>query len=201
MTRQQPYSTGKVAKILGASVEAVNYWIRQGKLKAFRTPGGHYRVDSLDLAQFQTSTGSWVDPEYRQELRVVPKILVVDDEPFIRDLIRDVFDEEYDVAVADGGVEGCLFYGDARPDILIVDICMPDLSGLEVVRAIKANHKRPVKVIVITGYPLDPRSEQVKLMEIDGYLQKPFDLDDLRRLVYSLDGDREPRRFQPSGVQ
>ena len=201
MTRQQPYSTGKVAKILGASVEAVSYWIRKGKLKAFRTPGGHYRIDTLDLAQFQDRTGSWVDPDFREELHVVPKILVVDDEPFMRDLIRDVFDEEYDVVTADGGVEGCLFYGDVKPDILIVDVCMPDLSGLEVVRAIKEKHKGQVKVIVITGFPLDPQSEQLKVMEIDGFLQKPFDLDHLRRVVYSLDDDKETKRFQPSGVQ
>jgi excisionase family DNA binding protein len=201
MAKHQAFSTGQVAKILGSSVEAVNYWIRQGKLPAFRTPGGHYRVDSVDLTAFQAKTGSWVDPEYREELHLVPKILVVDDEPYMRDLIKDLLDDEYDVSLADGGLEGCLFFGDLRPDILIVDVRMPDISGLEVVRAIKRKHAHPVKVIVVTGYPYDPHAEELKLMEIDGFLAKPFNIDELRRLVYSLDDDREPRRFLPSGVQ
>jgi CheY-like chemotaxis protein len=78
---------------------------------------------------------------------------------------------------------------------------MPDISGLEVVRAIKQKHKHEVKVIVVTGYPFDPQAEELKLMEIDGFLAKPFNIDELRRLVYSLDDDREPRKFLPSGVQ
>ncbi len=82
MADNQVYSTGKVAKMLGASVEAVNYWIRKGKLKAYRTPGGHYRVDSGDLHKFRRHHGAWMDPE--QRLDRVPRILVVDDEPHMR---------------------------------------------------------------------------------------------------------------------
>ena len=192
----QLFSTGQVAKMLGASVEAVNYWIRQGKLKAYRTPGGHYRVAAPDLVSFTDAAGSWLDPQAR--LGAVPHILVVDDEEHMRNFVKKALDEEYEVSTAGGGLEGCLVFGDVKPDILIVDVKMPDISGREVVRVIRENNPQPLRVIVMTAYPFDTDAEQLKLMDIDGFLQKPFDLDELKRLIYSLEDSEDGPLYKPS---
>jgi excisionase family DNA binding protein len=198
MQTEQPLSTGKVAKILGASVEAVNSWIRAGKLKAYRTPGGHYRVAPQDLASFSEETGAWTDPEFR--LETVARILIVDDEPGIRDFVVDALAEEYEVSLATGGLEACLKCGEIRPDILITDLRMPDASGYDVVRMIRDRYAEPMRVIVMTAYPYDEEAEQIKRMGIDGFLQKPFDLSELKTLVYSLDGS-DGAAFTPPPLQ
>jgi len=190
------FSTGKVAKMLGASVESVNYWIRKGKLRAFKTPGGHYRVAGQDVMEFQQDHDSWVEPKLRSE--TVPKILVIDDEEHMRNVVAKSLNEEYQVSTASGGLEGCLIFGDVKPDILIVDVRMPDISGLDVVKTIKKNHPHPLRVIVMTAYPYDTAAEQLKLSAIDGFLQKPFDLDELKRLIYSLEETEEEGLYKPS---
>lgn len=201
MSKHQAFSTGKVAKMFGASVEAVNYWIRQGKLKAYRTPGGHYRVDSQDLLDFKDQTGAWMNPD--ELVDTVPRILVIDDEEHMRNLVRDVFSDEYEVSIASGGLEGCMLFGEMKPDILIVDVRMPDISGYRVVQMIKDKFPEPVRIVVMTAYPYDVEAEKLKLLEIDGFLQKPFDLNDLKRLVYSLDTEEQTSSgsFTPSTIQ
>ena len=199
MPSHQLFSTGKVAKIVGASVEAVNNWIRAGKLKAFRTPGGHYRVDSQDLLEFRAENGTWMNPEF--QLDPVPRILVIDDEIHMRELVKAALEEEYEVSTAGGGLEGCLIFGDVKPNIIIVDVKMPDVSGYEVIRTIKEKYQGQVRTVVMTGYPGDPEVAKLRLLKVDAFLNKPFDLDELKRAVYSVDETDDGERRRPPTIQ
>jgi excisionase family DNA binding protein len=191
MTRQV-FTTGEVARIFSASQEAVNVWIRQGKLKAYTTPGGHHRIDYDDLKRFQEDTGMWMDRDLL--LDAVPKILVIDDEEHQRGFVARVLEEEYHVATADSGLDGCVKFGAIKPDILIVDLRMPDISGYEVVRIIREKYAaQATKVIVMTAYPLDPEVNKLNMLGIDGFLYKPFGIDDLMRVVYQVE-DEAPSR-------
>ncbi|MDQ7820716.1 MAG: response regulator [Armatimonadota bacterium] len=109
-------------------------------------------------------------------------ILVVDDEDAIRDLCARVLGRTYRVrAVADGpaAVEAAR---DDPPDLLLTDIRMPGMSGLDAARRIVADHPE-VSVVVMTGFSeLDSLLETVKL-GVSGFLMKPFTPDDLRRTV------------------
>src|SRR5207245_3050613 len=76
-------TTGEVARRCQVSVGTVKNWIEAGQLEAFRTPGGHFRIKSSALRQFQSAFGFPADPDDR------PRILVVDDQREFVDLAID----------------------------------------------------------------------------------------------------------------
>jgi two-component system response regulator MprA len=121
------------------------------------------------------------------------RVLVVDDEPGTRALIWDILSEEgYDVHLCSGG-EKALEFLERRPfDLILTDIRMPGISGMELLTRVRA--KAPgARVILMTAYAsLDSAIEAVRGQAFD-YLVKPFDLDDFRhRVSRALDVRSEP---------
>ncbi len=111
-------------------------------------------------------------------------VLVVDDEPVIRDLVADVLrDEGYAVVTAADGCEGLDLLARERPDLVLMDVMMPGLDGREAYLAMRSRpdlQEVPVVMMSAAVKPdgLDPT--------IAGYLPKPFDLDDLLALIARL---------------
>jgi two-component system, OmpR family, response regulator MprA len=108
-------------------------------------------------------------------------VLVIDDDPTIIALVVEVLTEEgYAVRSASNGIEGLQSIAHAPPALLLLDIQMPGLSGIEVAKQARAaNHNFPIVVITAT-----PRLAQ-SLEHVDGldYLAKPFELNQLIALV------------------
>ena len=122
---------------------------------------------------------SGVSPEQISRL----KILVVDDEPRIRDACQMVLSEEgFEVALAADGEQGLQMIEKEHFDIILVDLMMPVLSGFEVLSHVKKHHPDTV-VIVITGYAtLDHSVRAMKKGAFD-FIPKPFTPDQLRAVV------------------
>ncbi len=116
------------------------------------------------------------------------RILVVDDEESIRDLLRLVLTGEgYSVVTANDGEEAIEYLEARRFDIVITDLVMPGVNGVEVLRAAKRIDPN-YPVIVITGYPsVETVTELVRLGAGD-YLTKPFNIDVVRVTVAKLLG-------------
>src|SRR5437016_2711582 len=146
-------TTGQVAKAFEASVAGVKKWIRQGKLHAIRTPGGHLRVPVEEFERFKTAHG------FAGETEENPRILVVDDDPpfvgFVLDLLRAIA-PNWKVEAAADGYEGLLKIGTFLPHLVLLDLRMRGLDGLEVCRRVKQNPvTRATKILVVTGYADD----------------------------------------------
>lgn len=111
------------------------------------------------------------------------RILVIDDEPRIRDACRMVLEETgAEVAVAENGTVGLAMIGERHFDLVLVDLMMPVLSGFEVLAQIKEEHPDTV-VVVITGYAtLEHSIEAMKKGAFD-FIPKPFTPDHLRVVV------------------
>ena len=111
------------------------------------------------------------------------KILVVDDEPRIRDACKLVLDEQgFEVALAEDGDQGVEMIKNEHFDIILVDLMMPGLSGLEVLAYVRNKHPHTV-VIVITGYAtLEHSIEAMKKGAFD-FIPKPFTPEQLRTVV------------------
>jgi len=111
----------------------------------------------------------------------VTRILVVDDEALIRQLVVDTLtDEGHEVCAADSGESALSQLAEPRPDLLIVDLRMPGMTGQELVRRQRAESE-PIPVVVLSG-----SSEAKQLgaeMGADAVIHKPFDLDELVRVV------------------
>ena len=113
----------------------------------------------------------------QEESRRPARILVVDDEESIRDLLRLVLTGEgYSVVTANDGEEAIEHLEAQRFDLVITDLVMPRVNGVEVLRAAKRIDSN-FPVIVITGYPsVETMTELVRLGAGD-YLTKPFNVD------------------------
>jgi len=119
-----------------------------------------------------------------KESMVLPKarILVVDDEASIRDLCVRILGRTYEVSPAADGPTAITMARAQTPDLLLTDIRMPGMTGLEAARQIVAEAP-DVSVVVMTGFSeFDNLLETVKL-GVNGFLMKPFTPDDLRKTV------------------
>ncbi len=111
-----------------------------------------------------------------------PKILIVDDEASIRDLCTRILGRSYEVVAAPDGPTAITTARAQAPDLLLTDIRMPGMTGLEAARQIVAEAPE-VSVVVMTGFSeFDNLLETVKL-GVNGFLMKPFTPDDLRKTV------------------
>jgi two-component system response regulator PilR (NtrC family) len=112
-----------------------------------------------------------------------PRILIVDDEPSMRDMLRIVLRRDgYDVVVAGNGTEAIAILEKDRIDLLLSDIRMPDISGVDVLRAAK-NVNRDIIAFMMTAFAsTDSAVEAMRLGAVD-YFTKPFNMDELRLKV------------------
>jgi CheY-like chemotaxis protein len=117
-----------------------------------------------------------------------PKVLVVDDEPHIVNLIKMVLQDDYDVTIANSGNEAIHMVEDQRPDLVTMDIMMPGMSGYEVVEEMrKFDSTKNIPVIFLSAK--DTLADMQEGMEVGGddYMTKPFDPEDLlKRIKASL---------------
>ena len=122
------------------------------------------------------------------------KILVVDDEPMICKSCKEILEGEgYDVDLANSGQEGVKKALEKIFDLVIVDMKMPDLSGMSLLKRIKGE-KLKTPVIMITAYStLETAIEAMKLGAAD-YIPKPFTPDELSGVVKSVISGDEPAR-------
>lgn len=113
----------------------------------------------------------------------VQRILVVDDEPSIgRALTLGLSSEELEVDVAENGRTGVRLGSRKHYDVLIADLCLPDIDGLEVIRRI-TSHSPEIVSIIITGNPSRETSMEATSQGVSGYLQKPLDMKSVKNAI------------------
>jgi len=110
-------------------------------------------------------------------------VLIVDDEPIVRESIRDWLTEAgYQVTTAETGEEALELVSARDFSVLVVDLRLPGSTGIAVLEAVKA--ERPwIRTIVITAYPSAETAQEAKRLGAVDYLLKPFAPDDLERLI------------------
>jgi CheY-like chemotaxis protein len=119
------------------------------------------------------------------------KILVIDDEQSIRDLLDRLLRRKgYDVVLAESGRKGLELFRRERPDVIVLDLKMPEMDGLTVLRQIRSlNRSQPV--IVLTGSRTAEMEQQVRALGVTEYIAKGFSLhllgDALKRLLKTPD--------------
>ena len=121
--------------------------------------------------------------------REAPRILVVDDDRAIRQMLIEALtlDRLYLVEEAANGIEASIKLGTYRPDLLILDIFMPEMDGLEVCRIIKTEPElADMQVIITTGHPEHTKLDEVIKMGFTQIFSKPFDLWDLVKTVENI---------------
>jgi CheY-like chemotaxis protein len=111
-------------------------------------------------------------------------ILVADDTEFNRDLVVQLLAADYDIIVAENGMEALDKTQEQRPDLILMDLGMPVMDGWEATRRLKANdHLRHIPVIAVTSHAMVGDEIEARKAGCDDYLPKPIDEDLLIKKV------------------
>jgi len=190
--RRRALTTGQMAEYCQVRPATVFNWIKGGKLKAYSTPGGHYRVRLEDFLDFLEKYEIPIDEDFFASPG--SRILIVDDEPNVVEFIERALSgagEDYLFERASDGYEAGLKVASFEPNLVILDLVMPRVDGFEVCRRIKTDLETlGTKVLVVTGYPEEV--ERAKECGADDYLVKPLRVEELREKVSNLMRRRAP---------
>ena len=108
------------------------------------------------------------------------KILVADDELYIRLLVKDILEQEFTVLEASNGEEAVSIARTEQPDLVLMDILMPKLDGYTACFAIKNNeHTKDIPVVMLTGVGHELNRQLSQEMGATAYITKPFNPEDL----------------------
>jgi DNA-binding NarL/FixJ family response regulator len=123
------------------------------------------------------------------------RVILADDHPLVRRGVRRILEKSSDIIVvgeAGTGAATLRLVSELKPDVLLLDIEMPDMSGDQVTRELRSR-KFPVSIIILSGCDDNHFIEEMKLMGADGYLVKDASPDKIRQAVYQV--SQNPSRF------
>jgi len=184
------FTTSEVADYCAVSNDGVLKWIKSGKLRAFATPGGHYRISAEDFRTFLMQHDIPIDETLFADPSGGGRVLVVDDDPDIRELVsRALADIQPALVIeqASDGYEASLMIGTFRPDLVILDVMMPRLDGISLCRTIRRNPEtRDVRVLAITAHPEPQSVSRMYEAGADQCLLKPLRFEQLKLEVQRL---------------
>lgn len=118
----------------------------------------------------------------KTDLATAPLVLVAEDEDSNFELVKIVLSKQYRLLRARNGIEAVTYCEDEHPDLILMDIRMPDMNGLDATRIIKeVNHDIPV--IALSAYAFDENIREAKAAGCDEFMAKPFRVEDLIDMV------------------
>lgn len=183
--------TTYAAKLLGLSVATVQSLVERGEISAWKTLGGHRRLSLRALNAYLKKHSPQVaqaDPDPRQRLSV----LVVEDEELTRELYLAHFDEwdlAMDCTFMPSAMEALMDIASMRPDLLITDLNMPGVDGIEMLRSIKRNQQlAAMQILVISGLSQEAIQARGGLPSDAHFHGKPINFDWLQGYVTALVG-------------
>ena len=189
MVIKEYLTTGQAAKICKCSQQTIIRCFDDGKLKGYRVPGSRFRrIPKENLFAFIREFGLPTDALETSSKR---KVLVVDDDPDLVELIVSVLeaDRRFETRVATNGFEAGMMVKEYRPDIIILDVMLPDINGKEVcIRVRNDASLENVKIICISGMVERNKIKELKEVGADDFLQKPFETDALLSRICRLLG-------------
>jgi excisionase family DNA binding protein len=187
MTKRSFLTTFDVSELCEVNPTTVQNWVKEKKLKAYVTPGGHRRIRREDLVTFLKEFGMPVPPELSDAPTLV---LIVDDEETVLEMLADVMrsgDEEIEVLTASGGVEALLLIGERKPDVLVLDIKMPGMNGFEVCEKLKSSDStRNIRIVAVTGDSDATVRDRILQAGADLFFTKPLDVVEFRNSCLAL---------------
>lgn len=183
-------TTGNIAKQLGITPRTVIRYIKKGVLKSYKLPGrGNNRVAKKDFIAFCKANALPLTNETAviEEAVKRPKVLIIDDDINVCKSISRVIKRQYiDTIIAQDSFQaGALLY-EHKPQIMTLDLHMPGINGLDVLRFTRENPEFVnMKIIIISGTAIE-NMQQVLIDGADANIQKPYSNQTLISTVQQL---------------
>ena len=186
MSTKTVFTTGEAAKICKVSQQTIIRCFDNGSLKGFRVPGSRFRrIPRHELYSFMRDNGIPTDALESGKR----KALIVDDDQDLVELLADAFarDGRFDVKTANNGFDAGMLVKEFRPDVVVLDIMLPDINGKEVCQRVRGdNTLEQVKIICISGMVEQDKIADLRAAGADDFMQKPFQVDKLLERAYDL---------------
>ncbi len=182
------FTTGEAAKICKVSQQTIIRCFDSGQLKGFRVPGSRFRRIPRDvLFRFMKENGIPTDALESGRR----KALIVDDDEDLVELIKDALetDGRFEIRVANNGFSAGMMVKEYRPDIIVLDIMLPDINGKDVCNLVRSDSTLDdTKIICISGMVEQDKVQEIKAAGANDFLQKPFEVESLvERMCRLLD--------------
>jgi len=183
---QRAYTTFEAARICHVTHHSIKNWIKQGLIRASRTPGGHYRILEADLDAFREQYDMFPNEKKPTQKR----IMIVDDEKQSLEMMQTMLSGEgYELIPVSNATEVGLKAVQLTPDLILLDFLMPEINGFDVCRALRANElTRSIPIMAVTCLSKEEDIERIFECGADEYLPKPFKVDQLLEKVDDLIG-------------
>jgi two-component system OmpR family response regulator len=131
------------------------------------------------------------------------KLLIVDDEPQIRMLLKEFLSETFDVETASNGKEAIAMARSGKPQAILMDIMMPELDGVSTVQKLRQDdNTRHIPVLMLTA--ANTSQERIRAFNVgaDDFISKPFEVDELiSRINAKLNRVKELRQLPPDRIE
>lgn len=179
MSTKTVFTTGEAAKICKVSQQTIIRCFDNGSLKGFRVPGSRFRrIPREQLFSFMKENGIPTDALESGKR----KILVVDDDEELVELLVDVFERDgrFETRNANNGFGAGMLVKEFRPDLVVLDVMLPDINGKEVCQRVRSDASlESVKIICISGMVEQDKIADLRAVGADDFMHKPFTVDKL----------------------
>ncbi len=178
-TTKTVFTTGEAAKICKVSQQTIIRCFDNGTLKGFRVPGSRFRRIPRDqLFAFMKDNGIPTDALESGKR----KVLIVDDDEELVDLLVDVFEKDgrFEIRTANNGFGAGMLVTEFRPDLVILDVMLPDINGREVCERVRSDLSlEAVKIICISGMVEQDKIAELRASGANDFMHKPFAVEKL----------------------
>ena len=160
---------GQAARYLGVAQSTIRKWSDSGRVRAFKTPGRHRRYRRSDLDAFLERAAP--------DARSGPVVLIVDDDARLREFVRVNLEMEgYTVHEAGSAEEGMKVLDDVRPDLVLLDVMMPQVDGWGMLQLVHERHGvGSIPVVMFSGKVDERAAGEAAERGAQGFIGKPFD--------------------------
>ena len=187
-TTKTVFTTGEAARICKVSQQTIIRCFDSGQLKGFRVPGSRFRrIPRETLHRFMKENGIPTDALDNDKREV----LLVDDDLDLVEVVKGALDKDgrFDVKVANNGFDAGMIVKEHRPELIVLDVMLPDINGREVCQRVRSdNQLEEVKILCISGMVEPDKIDDLRTAGANDFLQKPFEVEQLIERMCALLG-------------
>ena len=174
--------TRLAAETLGVSVRTVQLWVENGTLRAWKTPGKHRRILRSSVEALLAER----EAEQDAELIAMQDVLIVEDELTMQAYYEAMFElvrPDLELRFAGNGFEGLVEFGRKPPGLMVLDIDMPGMDGIELLKALDDGGYSDVRMVVVTSLTAEQIEQRGGIRDGISVLSKPVSVEALQFIL------------------
>lgn len=178
----------QVGTLLQVNPSSVNKWIKDGRIPAFRTPGGHRRIKASDLVSFLAEHKMPIPPILKQAAK--QRVLIVDDDNNHAELLQKnlhPFTDRIELSVVLNAVDALIQIGSIKPHLVVIDTSLKNMDGLEICKRLhQGQDTKSMQIIVVSKDNIQNTETERRYKEfgIELFSKKPLHSDFLLKALH-----------------